>query len=221
MSVWVIPLERMTFQKYSWCSKILQFDVRLIFREQSYSLHRKNKHWNFILLIFHQREKLWVNYTSMRKKKKNQSKSSKWQPNHNCCKQNSQLSNEPNILWDVVKHTSTFVLEGYFWQSFTHRFTWPAQLTNISHLTVPLLVFTPVIDFPSVIMDSTATFSKILTPNEKKSFLYYCVGDMVVKVFTLELRSRGLRQCYDRVIVLCFLARHSWLTVFSPLLSIN
>ena len=104
----------------------------------------------------------------MRKKKKNQSKSSKWQPNHNFCKQNSQLSNEPNILWDVVKHTSTFVLEGYFWQSFTHRFTWPAQLTNISHLTVPLLVFTPVIDFLSVIMDSTATFSKILTPNEKK-----------------------------------------------------
>lgn len=162
-----------------------------------------------------------------KKKKKNQSKSSKWQPNHNFCKQNSQLSNEPNILWDVVKHTSTFVLEGYFWQSFTHhlssftRFTWPAQLTNISHLTVPLLVFTPVIDFLSVIMDSTATFSKILTPNEKKSFLYYCVGDMVVKVFMLELRSRGLRQCYDRVIVLCFLARHSWLTVFSPLLSIN
>ena len=168
MSVWVIPLERMTFQKYSWCSKILQFDIRLIFREQSYSLHHKNKHWNFILLIFHQRGKLWVNYTNMRKKKKNQSKSSKWQPNHNFCKQNSQLSNEPNILWDVVKHTSTFVLEGYFWQSFTHRFTWPAQLTNISHLTVPLLVFTPVIDFLSVIMDSTATFSKILTPNEKK-----------------------------------------------------
>ena len=103
-----------------------------------------------------------------KKKKKNQSKSSKWQPNHNFCKQNSPLSNEPNILWDVVKHTSTFVLEGYFWQSFTHRFTWPAQLTNISHLTVPLLVFTPVIDFLSVIMDSTATFSKILTPNEKK-----------------------------------------------------
>ena len=102
------------------------------------------------------------------RRKKNQSKSSKWQPNHNFCKQNSQLSNEPNILWDVVKHTSTFVLEGYFWQSFTHHFTWPAQLTNISHLTVPLLVFTAVIDFPSVIMDSTATFSKILTPNEKK-----------------------------------------------------
>lgn len=101
-------------------------------------------------------------------KKKNQSKSSKWQPNHNFCKQNSQLSNEPNILWDVVKHTSTFVLEGYFWQSLTHHFTWPAQLTNISHLIVPLLVFTAVIDFPSVIMDSTATFSKILTPNEKK-----------------------------------------------------
>ena len=70
MSVWVIPLERMTFQKYSWCSKILQFDVRLIFREHSYSLHHKNKHWNFILLIFHQRGKLWVNYTNMRKKKK-------------------------------------------------------------------------------------------------------------------------------------------------------
>ena len=103
-----------------------------------------------------------------KKKKKNQSKSSKWKPNHNFCKQNSQLSNEPNILWDVVKNTSTFVLEGYFWQSFTHHFTWPAQLTNISHLTVPLLVFTPVIDFLSVIMDSTATFSKILTPNEKK-----------------------------------------------------
>lgn len=167
MSVWVIPLERMTFQKYSWCSKILQFDVRLIFREHSYSLHHKNKHWNFILLIFHQGGKLWVNYTNMRKKK-NQSKSSKWQPNHNFCKQNSQLSNEPNILWDVVKHTSTFVLEGYFWQSLTHHFTWPAQLTNISHLIVPLLVFTAVIDFPSVIMDSTATFSKILTPNEKK-----------------------------------------------------
>ena len=70
MSVWVIPLERMTFQKYSWCSNILQFDIRLIFREQSYSLHHKNKHWNFILLIFHQRGKLWVNYTNMRKKKK-------------------------------------------------------------------------------------------------------------------------------------------------------
>ena len=167
MSVWVIPLERITFQKYSWCSKILQFDIRLIFREQSYSLHHKNKHWNFILLIFHQRGILWVNYTNMRRKK-NQSKSSKWQPNHNFCKQNSQLSNEPNILWDVVKHTSTFVLEGYFWQSLTHHFTWPAQLTNISHLIVPLLVFTAVIDFPSVIMDSTATFSKILTPNEKK-----------------------------------------------------
>ena len=109
-------------------------------------------------------------YKHEKKKKKNQSKSSKWQPNHNFCKQNSQLSNEPNILRDVVKHTSTFVLEGYFWQSFTHRFTWPAQLTNISHLTVPLLVFTPVIDFLSVIMDSTATFSKILTPNEKNHF---------------------------------------------------
>lgn len=125
------------------------------------------------------------------------------------------------IYYEMLWNKSTFVLEGYFWQSFTHCFTWPAQLTNISHLTVPLLVFTPVIDFLSVIMDSTATFSRILTPNEKKSFLYYCVGDMVVKVFMLELRSRGLRQCYDRVIVLCFLARHSWLTVFSPLLSIN
>lgn len=111
MSVWVIPLERMTFQKYSWCSKILQFDVRLIFREHSYSLHHKNKHWNFILLIFHQRGKLWVNYTNMRKKK-NQSKSSKWQPNHNFCKQNSQLSNEPNILWDVVKHTVKYLCPG-------------------------------------------------------------------------------------------------------------
>lgn len=125
------------------------------------------------------------------------------------------------IYYEMLWNKSTFVLEGYFWQSFTHHFTWPAQLTNISHLTVPWLVFTPVIDFLSVIMDSTATFSRILTPNEKKSFLYYCVGDMVVKVFMLELRSRGLRQCYDRVIVLCFLARYSWLTVFSPLLSIN
>lgn len=70
------------------------------------------------------------------------------------------------MLWNI--QSSTFVLEGYFWQSFTHHFTWPAQLTNISHLIVPLLVFTAVIDFPSVIMDSTATFSKILTPNEKK-----------------------------------------------------
>lgn len=124
-------------------------------------------------------------------KKKNQSKSSKWQPNHNFCKQNSQLSNEPNIIWDVVKHTSTFVLEGYFWQSFTHHFTWPAQLTNISHLTVPLLVFTAVIDFPSVIMDSTATFSKILTPNEKKIISLPLCRRMVVVVCTLELRSWG------------------------------
>ena len=49
---------------------------------------------------------------------------------------------------------------------------------------------------------------------KKKSFLYYCVGDMVVVVCTLELRSRGLHQCYDRVIVLCFLARHSIASVY-------
>ena len=33
-------------------------------------------------------------------------------------------------------------------------------------------------------------------------------------VCTLELRSRGLHQCYDRVTVLCFLARHSIASVY-------
>ena len=44
--------------------------------------------------------------------------------------------------------------------------TWPPQLTNMSHLIFPLFVSTAVIDFPSVIMAFTATFSKILTPDE-------------------------------------------------------
>ena len=45
-------------------------------------------------------------------------------------------------------------------------FTWPPQLTNISHLIFPLFVSTAVMDFPSVTIASTATFSKILTPDE-------------------------------------------------------
>ena len=45
-------------------------------------------------------------------------------------------------------------------------FTWPPQLTNISHLIFPLFVSIAVMDFPSVRMASTATFSKILTPEE-------------------------------------------------------
>lgn len=66
-------------------------------------------------------------------------------------------------------------------------------------------------------MDSTATFSKILTPNEKKIIsLLLCRrhGGGGLHTGIEVMRSRGLHQCYDRVTVLCFLARHSIASVY-------